>query len=327
MIADLEIHPRVRRALARRQPVIALESTIIAHGMPRPKNVETALAAEAAAENLGAVPATIGVIAGRLRVGLSRGEIEHLGTAAGVWKASRRDLPWVLARGLDAATTVSGTMLAAHLAGIAVFATGGIGGVHRGAAESLDVSADLHELARTPVLVVSAGAKAILDLPKTLEVLETLGVPVVGYRTSEFPAFYSAESGLPLEMRAETPGELAGMFRAQRRLGLAQGLLAANPIPREAEIPRAVMEGYLARAQEALSAEGIEGKAGHPLSAGQGAGVLRGQVPGGQCGAAAEQRAPGLRGGCRVGRQDVRRRSRVVGRWACPSRRFPVQQA
>jgi len=240
--------------------VIALESTIIAHGMPRPKNVQTALAAQAVAEELGVVAATVGVISGRLRVGLTPEQIAHLGTAPGVWKASRRDLPWVLARGLDAATTVSGTMLAARLAGIAVFATGGIGGVHRGAAESFDVSADLHELARTPVLVVSAGAKAILDLMKTLELLETLGVPVVGYRTGEFPAFYSADSGLALEMRAETPEELAGLFRAQRRLGLEQGMLVANPIPREAEIPRAVMEGYIVRAQEALVSEGIGGK-------------------------------------------------------------------
>jgi pseudouridine-5'-phosphate glycosidase len=268
-MSELQVHPRVRRALARRQPVIALESTIIAHGLPRPRNVEIALAAEAAAEQAGAVAATVGVIAGRLRVGLSRGEIEHLGTAPEVWKAARRDLPWVLGRGLDAATTVSGTMLAARLAGIAVFATGGIGGVHRGASESLDVSADLYELARTPVLVVSAGAKAILDLPKTLEVLESLGVPVVGYRTSEFPAFYSSDSGLALEMRAETPAELAGLFREQRRLGVQQGLLAANPIPREAEIPRAEMEGYLRRAQEALAAEGIDGKRVTPFLLGK----------------------------------------------------------
>ena len=260
MKADLEIHPRVRSALRRGQPVIALESTIVAHGMPRPKNVQTALAAQAVAEELGVVPATVGVISGRLHVGLTPEQIEHLGTAPGVWKASRRDLPWVLARGLDAATTVSGTMLAARLAGITVFATGGIGGVHRGAAESFDVSADLHELARTPVLVVSAGAKAILDLPKTLELLETLGVPVVGYRTGEFPAFYSADSGLALEMRADSPAEIASAFRAQRRLGLEQGMLVANPIPREAEIPRAVMEGYIARAQEALVSEGIGGK-------------------------------------------------------------------
>jgi pseudouridine-5'-phosphate glycosidase len=268
-MSELQVHPRVRRALARRQPVIALESTIIAHGLPRPRNVEIALAAEAAAEQAGAVAATVGVIAGRLRVGLSRGEIEHLGTAPEVWKAARRDLPWVLGRGLDAATTVSGTMLAARMAGIAVFATGGIGGVHRGASESLDVSADLYELARTPVLVVSAGAKAILDLPKTLEVLESLGVPVVGYRTSEFPAFYSSDSGLALEMRAETPAELAGLFREQRRLGVQQGLLAANPIPREAEIPRAEMEGYLRRAQEALAAEGIDGKRVTPFLLGK----------------------------------------------------------
>lgn len=269
MNADLEIHPRVRRALRRGQPVIALESTIIAHGMPRPKNVQTALAAQAVAEELDVVAATVGVISGRLRVGLTPEQIAHLGTAPAVWKASRRDLPWVLARGLDAATTVSGTMLAARLAGIAVFATGGIGGVHRGAVESFDVSADLHELARTPVLVVSAGAKAILDLMKTLELLETLGVPVVGYRTGEFPAFYSADSGLALEMRAETPGELAGLFRAQRRLGLEQGMLVANPIPREAEIPRAVMEGYIARAQEVLVSEGIGGKGVTPYLLGK----------------------------------------------------------
>jgi pseudouridine-5'-phosphate glycosidase len=265
----LEIQPRVLRALARKQPVIALESTIIAHGLPRPRNVQTALEAEAAAEELGAVAATVGVIAGRLHVGLSREQIERLGSVAGIWKAARRDLPWALSRGLDAATTVSATMWAARQAGIAVFATGGIGGVHRGAAESLDVSADLHELARTPVLVVSAGAKAILDLPKTLEVLETLGVPVVGYRTSEFPAFYSCESGLALEMRAETPAELAGLFREQRRLGLEQGLLAANPIPRQAEIPRAEMDGYLARAQETLAGEGIEGKRVTPFLLGK----------------------------------------------------------
>jgi pseudouridine-5'-phosphate glycosidase len=254
------IHPEVRRALRSGRPVIALESTIIAHGMPRPANVETALAAEAAARELGVVPATVGILGGRVHVGLDRAQIEHLGTAPGVWKASRRDLPWVQAYGLDAATTVAGTMLAAHRAGIRVFATGGIGGVHRGAAQSFDVSADLYELARTPLVVVSAGAKAILDLPKTLELLETLGVPVVGYRTSAFPAFYSADSGLALEMRAESPEEIAILFRAQRSLGVEQGMLVANPIPPEAEIPKVVMDGYLARAQEALEREGIEGK-------------------------------------------------------------------
>jgi pseudouridine-5'-phosphate glycosidase len=255
-----EVHPEVRRALDRRQPVVALESTIIAHGLPRPRNVETALEAEAAARELGVVPATVGFLGGRLHVGLAAEQIEHLGAVSSVWKASRRDFPWVQAQGLDAATTVSGTMLAARLAGIEVFATGGIGGVHRGAGESFDVSADLYELARTPVLVVSAGAKAVLDLPKTLEVLETLGVPVIGYRTEEFPAFYSVHSGLALEMRADSPAELAAAFRAQRRLGLEQGMLAANPIPPEAEIPRAEMDGYLARAAEALAREGVEGK-------------------------------------------------------------------
>ena len=260
MRPDITIHPEVRKALARGRPVIALESTIIAHGLPRPENVETALAAEAAARALGVVPATVGVLKGRLHVGLEPGQIEHLGTAAGVWKASRRDLPYVQVRSLDGATTVSLTMLAAHRAGIRVFATGGIGGVHRGAAGSFDVSADLTELARTPLAVVSAGAKAILDLAKTLELLETLGVPVVGYRTSAFPAFYSADSGLALEMRAESPEEIAILFRAQRSLGVEQGMLVANPIPQEAEIPKVVMDGYLARAQEALEREGIEGK-------------------------------------------------------------------
>ena len=269
MSRQLEIHPEVRRALDRGQPVVALESTIIAHGLPRPRNVQTAMFAEEAARELGAVPATVGFLGGRLHVGLRPEQIEHLGTAPDIWKASRRDFPWVQERGLDAATTVSGTMLAAHLAGIAVFATGGIGGVHRGADQSFDVSADLYELARTPVLVVSAGAKAILDLPKTLEVLETLGVPVVGYRTSEFPAFYSVQSGLTLEMRADTPGEVAAAYRAQRDLGLEQGMLAANPIPREAEIPRAQMEEYLSRAREALAREGVDGKRVTPFLLGK----------------------------------------------------------
>ena len=269
MKPELTVQSEVRQALAKGRPVIALESTIIAHGLPRPTNVEVALAAEAAARELGVVPATVGFIAGRLHVGLERAQIERLGESAGIWKASRRDFPWIEARGLDAATTVCGTMLAAHLAGIGVFATGGIGGVHRGAAESFDVSADLYELARTPVAVVSAGAKAILDLPKTLEVLESLGVPVIGYRTGEFPAFYSAGSGLALEMRAESPGEVAAAFRAQRRLGVEQGMLVANPIPREAEIPRTVMEDYLARALEASRREGIGGKKVTPFLLGK----------------------------------------------------------
>ena len=260
MRVDLAVHPAVRKALSRGRPVIALESTIIAHGLPRPANVEAANAAEQAARELGVVPATVGVLKGRLHVGLEPGQLEHLGTTEGVWKVSRRDLPYVQARGLDGATTVSATMLAAHLAGIRVFATGGIGGVHREASESFDVSADLYELARTPLAVVSAGAKAILDLAKTLELLETLSVPVVGYRTAEFPAFYSVESGLPLEMRADSPEEVAALFQAQRRLGLEQGLLVANPIPRESEIPRPIMEGYLARAWEALRREGLGGK-------------------------------------------------------------------
>jgi pseudouridine-5'-phosphate glycosidase len=256
----IRLSAEVAEALAAARSVVAFESTIISHGMPYPRNVQTALAAEAIARKAGVVPATIAVLDGRIAVGLDRAEIERLGTEQGLLKISRRDLSAALALGRSGATTVSATMLAARMAGIELFATGGIGGVHRGASESFDISADLSELACTPVCVVSAGAKAILDLPRTLEILETLGVPVIGYRTSEFPAFYSRSSGLPLAMRADTAAEVASILRAHRALGLPQGVLVANPVPEDWEIPRARMEEHIVRALSDLAARGLRGK-------------------------------------------------------------------
>ena len=222
----LDISPEVQQALSEGRPVVALESTIISHGMPYPKNVETALRVERTIRENGAVPATIAIIGGRLKAGLSESEIEYLGkTGRAVAKVSRRDLPVIVANHADGATTVATTMLIAHMAGISVFATGGIGGVHRGAETTMDVSADLEELAQTPVMVVCAGAKAILDLKLTLEVLETKGVPVIGFGTEELPAFYTRESGLKVDARADSPEQLAAMFAAQRGMGLKGGML------------------------------------------------------------------------------------------------------
>ncbi len=253
--APLSLSPEVAAALAAGRPVVALESTIVTHGMPWPANVETARAVEAEVRAGGAVPATIAVMGGAIRVGLPEGELDALGRAQGVRKLSRADLAFCLASGETGATTVAATMICAHLAGIAVFATGGIGGVHRGAEATWDVSADLQELARTPVTVVAAGAKAILDIPKTLEVLETLGVPVIAYGQDGFPAFWSRESGLRAPLRADTPEAVAAAHRMRRRLGLAGGQLVANPIPPEAEIPRAeivpAIEAALAEASAA----------------------------------------------------------------------------
>lgn len=265
MSGVLRLSAEVADALASRRPVVALESTIISHGMPYPRNVETALAAEAIARGAGAVPATVAVLEGRLAVGLDRSEVERLAREKDVLKVSRRDLAWALAAGRTGATTVSATMIAARLAGIDVFATGGIGGVHRGASDTFDVSADLAELAVTSVCVVAAGAKAILDLPKTLEVLETLGVPVAGYQTSEFPAFYSRASGLRLSLRVETPAEAARLLAAQRALGFPQALLVANPVPAEWEIPRETMEAWIARAAVDLAAGAVTGAAVTPF--------------------------------------------------------------
>ncbi len=256
----LRLSHEVEAALAAGKPVVAFESTIISHGMPYPRNLQTALAAEQIARAAGVTPATVAVLDGRIAVGLDRGQVERLATEKGLLKVSRRDLSTAVGLGRSGATTVSATMVAARMAGIAVFATGGIGGVHRGAAGSFDISADLSELAVTPVCVVCAGAKAILDLPKTLEVLETLGVPVIGYRTADFPAFYSRSSGLPLQLRAETPREIAAILRAHEALGLPQGVLVANPVPAEDEIPRGVMEGYLVSAMADLEARGVTGK-------------------------------------------------------------------
>jgi pseudouridine-5'-phosphate glycosidase len=254
----------VTSALGEGMPVVALESTLIAHGMPWPRNVETAIALEAAVRAAGAIPATCAIIDGRLKAGVTGDEIERIGRAgADMTKVSRRDVPVIVARGGSGATTVAATMIIASLAGIRVFATGGIGGVHRGVAESWDVSADLEELARTPVIVVSAGAKAILDLPKTLEVLETKGVPVVGYRTDEFPAFWSRSSGLGVPLRLDDPGAVARLYAAQRALGQSAGILVANPIPREHEIPRAEIEPAIAAAL--ASAKGALGKRVTPV--------------------------------------------------------------
>jgi pseudouridine-5'-phosphate glycosidase len=243
-----DVHPEVRQALQQGRPVVALESTIISHGMPWPQNVDTALRVEAEVRRQGAVPATIAVLEGRLTAGLDRSQLEALGRLGpAAAKASRRDLAVLVARRETGATTVAATMIVAHAAGIRVFATGGIGGVHRGAETSFDISADLPELARTPVAVVCAGAKAILDLPLTLQWLETHGVPVLGHGTDELPAFYSRSSGLPVDRRLDSPAEIAAVLRAQWALGLG-GVLVANPIAPEHEIPREAIEALIAQA-------------------------------------------------------------------------------
>ncbi|HAP55313.1 MAG TPA: pseudouridine-5-phosphate glycosidase, partial [Spirochaetaceae bacterium] len=228
----LSVTEEVRAALGANRPVVALESTIISHGMPWPKNLETALAVEELIRSCGAVPATVALMEGRLCAGLSKAQLEALAKAGtGVTKASRRDFPRLLASGGTGATTVAGTMIVAALAGIRIFATGGMGGVHRGAESSWDISADLEELSKTSVCVVCAGAKSILDLPKTLEYLETKGVPVIGYKTLELPAFYTSHSGLQLEEKVESPEEAAALLKAKWSAGLEGGVVIANPIP------------------------------------------------------------------------------------------------
>ena len=262
----LDISPEVKKALDESRPVVALESTIISHGMPYPKNVETALLVEQTIRDNGAVPATIAIIGGRLKAGLSHEEIEYLGkTGRGVAKASRRDLPALVARGADGATTVTTTMIIAHMAGIKIFATGGIGGVHRGATETMDISADLEELAQTPVMVVCAGAKSILDLGLTLEYLETHGVPVIGYGTDELPAFYTRKSGFGVDYRVDSPKELADMFRAQRGLEFKGGMLVTNPIPEEYSMDKAVIDKAIDEALAQAKAQGIHGKETTPF--------------------------------------------------------------
>jgi len=265
---DLDIAPEVAAALGAGRAVVALESTIVAHGMPYPRNLETALALESDLRAKGVVPATIAVIGGRLRVGLGPADLELLATGRNIAKASRRDLAALVASRSHGATTVAATMAIAAMVGIAIFATGGIGGVHRGAESTMDVSADLYELARTPVAVVCAGAKSILDIPKTLELLESLGVPVLGYRTDDFPAFYAATSGRKTDRRCDTALEVAQLIAAQRRLGMG-GLLVANPIPAEYALDAEAIEREIAAAVEAAAASGIGGAALTPFLLGR----------------------------------------------------------
>jgi pseudouridine-5'-phosphate glycosidase len=246
-------------------PLVALESTVISHGLPYPENLQTAQFLEQTVRDNGATPATIALMDGKIKVGLNEADLKLLATSHDVAKVSRRDLPLVLARKQTGATTVAATMIAAHLAGIKVFATGGIGGVHRGAPNSFDISADLTELAHTPVIVVCAGAKAILDLNLTLEYLETLGVPVIGYGTDELPAFYTRQSGLKLEARADSPEEIAEIARVKWALGLEGGIIVANPPPAEADLPAAEIEEAIGRALATADREGIRGKAMTPF--------------------------------------------------------------
>lgn len=257
----LRVSEEVKEALQNNQPVVALESTIISHGMPYPKNVETALLVEKTVRENGAVPATVCVIGGKLVVGATREDIEYLGkTGLKIPKASRRDLPVLLSKGMDGATTVTTTMIGAELAGISVFATGGVGGVHRGAEVTMDISADLEELARTNVMVVCAGCKSILDLGLTLEYLETKGVTVIGYQTDELPAFYCRKSGFGVDYRLDTPAEIAGAIRVKEACGLKGGLLITNPIPEEYAMPEDKMNKCIDDAVRMASELGIHGK-------------------------------------------------------------------
>ena len=262
----IDISNEVQEALEQSKPVVALESTIISHGMPYPKNVETALTVEKIVREGGATPATIAIVQGRLKVGLTHEEIDMLGKAGqDVIKTSRRDIPFIVANKLDGATTVASTMIIAHLAGIKIFATGGIGGVHRGAESSFDISADLEELGRTDVAVVCAGVKSILDIPLTLEYLETKGVPVVGYQTEELPAFYTRKSGYGVDYTVETPEALAAALKAKWDLGLHGGVVVANPVPQEFEMDFDTINDAIERALEEADALGITGKESTPF--------------------------------------------------------------
>jgi pseudouridine-5'-phosphate glycosidase len=269
MNPEIHLAQPVAAALAAGQPVVALESTLITHGLPYPVNVETALAMESAVRRAGAVPATIAVLQGRITVGLTEAEVERLGTrpAGSVRKCSRRDLPIAVGLGEDAATTVAGTMIVAHMAGVRVFATGGIGGVHRG--QPFDVSADLIELGRTPVAVVCSGAKSILDLPLTVEVLETQGVPIIGLQTDTLPAFYSSSSGLPVDVRVETPAAAAQIIAAAHRLGAQHGLLVAVPVPHDDALPADTAEAAIEQATAEAAEQGVHGKAITPFVLGR----------------------------------------------------------
>jgi pseudouridine-5'-phosphate glycosidase len=257
----LVISEEVRAALQDGRPVVALESTIIAHGMPFPRNVETAFMVEQTVRAAGAVPATCAILNGKLTAGLTEDQIGTFGKrGAKIPKASRRDLPYLVSKGQDGATTVAATMIVAHLAGIRIFATGGIGGVHRGATTTMDVSADLQELAQTPVAVVSAGAKRILDLGLTLEYLETHGVPVLGYQTDEFPGFYSRQSGFGVDYRLDTPKEMADLLKAKWEMGLRGGVVIANPVPEQYQLDDALLEETILQALQEANQLGIRGK-------------------------------------------------------------------
>ena len=264
LTTNLDINKEVKDALDAGRPVVALESTIISHGMPYPKNVETAFNVEKIIRDNGAVPATIAIIQGQLKVGLTKAEIEYLGQSKAVIKTSRRDIPFIVAKKLDGATTVATTMIIANLAGIKVFATGGIGGVHRGAEKSFDISADLQELAQTNVAVVCAGAKAILDLGLTLEYLETHGVPVVGFGTNELPAFYTRKSGFKVDYRVDNTEELAVAVKAKWDLGLKGGIVIANPIPEQYEMDYDVITRAINEAIREAEIKGIKGKESTP---------------------------------------------------------------
>lgn len=261
----LEINPEVAEALKEGKPVVALESTIISHGMPYPKNVKTALDVEKIVRESGAIPATIAILKGKLKVGLTKEEIEYLGKGKEVVKTSRRDIPFIIANKLDGATTVASTMIIATLAGVKVFATGGIGGVHRGAQETFDISADLQELAHTNVAVVCAGAKSILDLGLTLEYLETQGVPVVGFGTDELPAFYTRKSGFAVDYRVDSVDDLAVAVKAKWDLGLNGGLVIANPIPEQYEMDYDTITTAIENALKEADEKGIKGKESTPF--------------------------------------------------------------
>ncbi|MFL0246137.1 pseudouridine-5'-phosphate glycosidase [Candidatus Clostridium stratigraminis] len=261
----LDINPEVEKALKEGKPVVALESTIISHGMPYPKNVETALETERIVRENGSIPATIAILKGRLKVGLTREEIEYLGKGKEVIKTSRRDIPFIIAKGADGATTVASTMIIAALAGVKVFVTGGIGGVHRGAQETFDISADLQELANTNVAVVCAGAKSILDIGLTLEYLETNGVPVVGFGTEEMPAFYTRKSGFNVDYRVDTPEEVAAAIKTKWDLGLNGGMIIANPIPEKNQMDYDTINNAIESALRDAKEKGIKGKETTPF--------------------------------------------------------------
>ncbi len=261
----IKIKEEVKQALAEGRPVLSLESTIISHGMPYPDNVETALKVEKIVRDKGVIPATIAILDGVLTVGLEDNELERLGNSGDILKVSRRDIPWVVSQKLCGATTVAATMIISDLAGIPVFVTGGIGGVHRGAEKTFDVSADLQELANTSVAVVCAGAKSILDIGLTLEYLETYGVPVVGYGTKNFPAFFTRDSGYPVEISCDSAKDIADMFRVKRELGLKGGMVVANPVPEEFEADKKTIDSAIEKALADMEAKGISGKDATPF--------------------------------------------------------------